>query len=152
MNKEDNETSAKEDHLHDQDSGLVAEVRKDGVVFLSVAGKFGHDELFSVIAWTEKVKRILREESAKHEGEIPLLCDLAGLRFFDRSMIAPLRELLAYDAQFRLRSAISGCSPIVDAMIRALLSITKRTNVRLFATEKEALAWLSGKEERGRIN
>ncbi len=131
-----------EGHPHKQDVSLVAEVRKDGIVYLSIAGKFGHDELFSVIAWTEKVKRILREESATHEGEILILCDLAGLRFFDRSMIAPLRELLAYDAQFRLRSAMSGCSPIVDAMIRALLSITRRTNVRLFPTEKEALAWL----------
>lgn len=142
MSDVDNEMKPEEHHLRKQDLSLVAEVRKDGVVFLSIAGKFGHDELFSVIAWTEKVKRILREESAKNAGEILILCDLAGLRFFDRSMIAPLRELLAYDAQFRLRSAITGCSPIVDAMIRALLSITKRTNVRLFATEKEALAWL----------
>lgn len=142
MSEASNEMRSGEQRASQQDLSLVAEIRQDGIVFLSIAGKFGHDELFSVIAWTEKVKRILREESAKNEGEILILCDLAGLRFFDRSMIAPLRELLAYDAQFRLRSAMSGCSPIVDAMIRALLSITKRTNVRLFANEKEALAWL----------
>jgi hypothetical protein len=122
---------------------LDVAVGPDGIVHLVIAGKYGKDELFSVVAWTEKVKGVLREVSLCREGDILLLCDIVHLTYFERSMIAPLRELLVYDKQFHLRSAIVGASPIVAAMIKALVSISGRTNVRLFKTEKEARAWLA---------
>lgn len=121
---------------------LEASVNPDGVVLLTLSGRITNAHLDEVVAWVEKVKVILQTEFEKKVDPILVMCDVSGISHFETKPVTAMRDLLSHDKQFPLVTAIVGPNNMIKMLVEALISLTRRTNIKQFPSEKEALEWL----------
>ncbi len=123
---------------------IVLDVHKGegDIIYLTVAGKITNDRLYAFVGWTEKVKKLVRETAEESSKPVLILTNATGVIHFESKSIVPLRELLDYNKQYKVKSAIVGANNMTRMLLEAVISFTERTNVKLFSTEKEALVWL----------
>jgi hypothetical protein len=114
----------------------------DGIVYLSAAGKISNDQLLKFSTWADEVKNILRERALLGDDPILVLSDISGVSHFERKPIAVLKDLLSYDGQFPIRSAIVGGNRFAVLVLDSIISLLRRSNVRHFGGKEAALAWL----------
>lgn len=126
---------------------FFAEMSSDGVISLVVGGRVTNDKLVQFNEWMVKVKKLIADAS-KINGNRPVLVitDATGIVHFEHKPIVLLRELLDYDRQFNMKSAIVGTNPNLSALLRAVFEFTGRKNIRLFSGREEALRWLFSNE------
>ncbi len=135
-----------EEHHNQKESVVLeAEVGADGIIYLTVAGKITNERFYAFVAWTEKVKKLVREMSEKHPDNVRLLSDVSGVSHFESKPIVPLRELLNYNKQYPAKSAVVGAKDLTRVLLDTVISLTSRDNIKQFATKEEALVWLSEK-------
>ena len=121
---------------------LEAEIGAGDVIYLTVAGKITNERFYAFVAWTEKVKKLVREMSEKHPDNVLLLSDVSGVSHFESKPIVPLRELLNYNKKFPAKSAVVGAKDLTRVLLDTVISLTSRENIKQFATKEEALMWL----------
>lgn len=121
---------------------LEASVNPDGVVLLTLSGRITNAHLDEVVVWVEKVKVILQTEFEKKVDPILVMCDVSGISHFETKPVTALRDLLSHDKQYPLMTAIVGPNNMIKMLVEALISLTRRTNIKQFPSEKEALEWL----------
>ncbi len=114
----------------------------DGIIYLSAAGKISNDQLLRFSTWADEVKNLIRERAAHGDNPILVLTDISGVAHFERKPIAVLRELLSYDSQFPIRSAIVGGNRFAVLVLDSIVSLLRRTGVRHFKNKESALNWL----------
>lgn len=114
----------------------------DGVLYLFAAGKISNEHLEEYSTWADEVKKIIEERAAAGDNPIRVLSDISLVTHFERKPIAVLRELLAHDSRFPVRSAIVGGNRFAVLMLDSIISILRRENVRHFKDKETALRWL----------
>lgn len=114
----------------------------DGIIALSASGKISNNELLKYSLWADDVKALVAERAHAGDNPVLVLSDISGVTHFERKPIAVLRELLAYDTQFPLRSALVGGNRFAVLVFDSIISLLRRTNVRHFATKADAERWL----------
>ena len=132
-----------EEHQYSKDNiVLEAEVGADDVIYLTVSGKITNERFYAFVAWTEKVKKLVREMSEKHPGNVLVLSDVSGVSHFESKPIVPLRELLNYNKHYPVKSAVVGARDLTHVLLDTVISLTSRVNIKQFKSKEEALAWL----------
>ena len=121
---------------------LEAEVGAGDIIYLTVSGKITNERFYAFVAWTEKVKKLVREMSEKHPGNVLLLSEVSGVSHFESKPIVPLRELLNYNKQYPAKSAVVGARDLTRVLLDTVISLTSRVNIKQFKTKEEALVWL----------
>lgn len=135
-----------EEQQHNKDNiVLEAVVGGHDVIYLTVSGKITNERFYAFVAWTEKVKKLVREMSEKHPGNVLILSDVSGVSHFESKPIVPLRELLNYNKQYPAKSAVVGARDLTRVLLDTVISLTSRVNIRQFKTKEEALVWLMEK-------
>lgn len=124
---------------------LEAVIGAHDVIYLTVGGKITNERFYAFVAWTEKVKKLVREMSEKHHGNVLILSDVSGVSHFESKPIVPLRELLNYNKQYPAKSAVVGARDLTRVLLDTVISLTSRVNIKQFAIKEEALAWLMEK-------
>lgn len=114
----------------------------DGIIYLTATGKISNDQLLKFSTWADEVKNLIRERAAQGDNPILVHTDISGVAHFERKPIAVLRELLSYDSQFPIRSAIVGGNRFAVLMLDSIISLLRRTGVRHFKNKESALNWL----------
>ena len=122
---------------------LGASLGEDGIIYLNADGKITNERLKQLSLWADKVKELIGTEAAKGKDPILVLADISGLLHYERKPITILRDLLAYDKQFPVRTAIVGGNMYVTILLESLFAILVRKNIRQFHAKSEALLWLS---------
>ncbi|KKU77509.1 MAG: hypothetical protein UY04_C0057G0004 [Parcubacteria group bacterium GW2011_GWA2_47_7] len=121
---------------------LDAHVGPDDVIYLTIAGKITNNHLSDFVVWTETVKTLVKEMSKKNSGQISMLTDVRNVLHFESKPVVPLRELLAFNKQYPINSAIVGAKDFTRTLLDALIILTLRNDIHQFSTIDEALAWL----------
>ncbi len=134
-----------EQHHNNGSLILEAEVGAHDVIYLTVSGKITNERFYAFVAWTEKVKKLVREMSEKHPGNVLILSDVSGVSHFESKPIVPLRELLNYNKQYPAKSAVVGARDLTRVLLDTVISLTSRVNIKQFKTKEEALVWLMEK-------
>ncbi len=134
-----------ERHIFKDNITLEVEVGADDVIYLTIGGKITNERFYAFVAWTEKVKKLVREMSVKHPGNVLILSDVSGVSHFESKPITPLRELLNYNKQYPAKSAVIGARDLTRVLLDTVISLTTRVNIRQFKTKEEALLWLMEK-------
>ncbi len=134
-----------EQHNNKDNIVLEAVIGAHDVIYLTIGGKITNERLYAFIAWTERVKKLVKEMSDKHPGNVLLLSDVSGVSHFESKPIVPLRELLNYNKQYPAKSAVVGARDLTRVLLDTVISLTSRVNIKQFATKEEALAWLMEK-------
>lgn len=120
---------------------LSCRVGPDKVIYITAVGKINNENVAIFVEWAEHLKHLMAEV-AQGGGIVRVCTDLSGVEHFESKPIAPLRELLEYDKQYNMKSAIVGASFFMKNLMNAVIEFTGRTNVRQFRTKEEALDWL----------
>lgn len=120
----------------------------DGIVYLSAAGKISNAQLDKYSEWADEVKALILERATLGDNPILVLTDISGVTHFERKPIAVLREMLSYDSQFPLRSAVVGGNRFAVLVLDSIVSLLRRTDLRHFKDKDAALKWLL-KERKG---
>ena len=130
--------------MHDDTQELLLTHRYgiDGVIYLTISGKINNDQLLKYSTWADEVKNLIRERSLLGDNPILVLSDISGVTHFERKPIAVLKELLSYDAQFPIRSAIVGGNRYAVLILDSIVSLLRRSDVRHFGDKESALKWL----------
>ncbi len=87
--------------------------------------------------------------SERKQGHIFILSDVSGISHFERKPIMALRELLEFNKQYPVQSAIVGAKGFTRPLLDAVVSLTGRTNIRQFETREVALRWFKLLESAG---
>lgn len=124
---------------------LTCHIGTDKIIYLTAAGKINNNNLAVFTEWTEQIKTLMAEVS-KTENVVRVCTDVSGVEHFESKPIAPLRELLEYDKQYHMKSAIIGANFFMRNLMDAVIQLTGRTNIRQFETKEEALVWLLEEE------
>ena len=114
----------------------------DGIIYLTISGKINNDQLLKYSIWADEVKNMIRERSLLGDDPILVLSDISGVTHFERKPIVVLKELLSYDSQFHIRSAIVGGTRFAVLVLDSITSLLRRSDVRHFGDKKTALEWL----------
>ena len=120
----------------------------DGIVYLTAAGKISNAQLLKFSAWADEVKALIHERATLGDNPILVLTDISGVTHFERKPIAVLREMLSYDSQFPLRSAVMGGNRFAILVLDSIVSLLRRTDLRHFKDKDTAMKWLL-KERKG---
>ncbi len=128
---------------------LDARVGPHDIIQLTVGGKITNDRLYAFIDWTEKVKKLVKDMSDKHPGNVLILSDVSKVTHFESKPIVPLRELLHYNKQYPAKSAVIGAKDLTRVLLDTVISLTSRDNIKQFTTKEDALEWLLGTKEPG---
>lgn len=132
-----------DEQQHNKDNiVLEAVVGAHDVIYLTVAGKITNERFYAFVAWTEKVKKLVRDMSEKNPGNVLILSDVSGVSHFESKPIVPLRELLNYNKQYPAKSAVVGAKDLTRVLLDTVISLTSRVNIKQFPAKEEALAWL----------
>ena len=121
---------------------LEASVDADGIVLLTISGRITNAHMDAVLEWIEKVKLTLQTAADTKVEPILVVCDVSGVTHFETKPVAALRDLLSYDKKFPLVTAVVGPNNMIQMLVDALISLTRRTNIKQFPAKKEALDWL----------
>lgn len=122
---------------------LDAKLGDDGVIYIKASGKITNQHLEQFSHWTDSVKALIGERAAARVDPILVLADIGGITHYERKPVTILRELLDYDKQFPIRTAMVGASKFAGILIDSLIAILVRKNVRQFRTQTEAMLWLT---------
>lgn len=114
----------------------------DGIVYLSAAGKISNAQLLKYSSWADEVKALIHERALLGDNPILVLTDISGVTHFERKPIAVLREMLAYDSQFPLRSAVVGGNRFAVLVLDSIVSLLRRNDIRHFNDKDAAMKWL----------
>lgn len=130
--------------MEERDKALILTHRYgvDGIIYLTISGKINNDQLLKYSAWADEVKNLIRERALLGDDPILVLSDISGVTHFERKPIAVMKELLSYDAQFPLRSAIVGGNRFAVLILDSIVSLLRRSDVRHFGDKESALTWL----------
>ena len=126
----------------DNTLSLEHHIGTDGVLYITVLGKISNDYLEQFSTWADEIKLTIKKRAEEGENPILVLTDIRGVVHFERKPIAVLRELLSYDTQFPIRSAVVGGNRFAVLIFDSIIGILHRTNVRHFKDKQSALAWL----------
>lgn len=114
----------------------------DGVVLLTLSGRITNAHIEEIEGWVERVKSILKSTADAKVEPILVMCDVSGITHFETKPVTALRDLLTYDRQFPLLTAVVGPNSMIRMLLDALIALTHRTNIKQFPAKKEALEWL----------
>ena len=126
----------------DDELVLTYRLGVDGVIYLSASGKISNAQLLKYSSWADEVKALIHERAGAGDNPILVLSDISGVTHFERKPIAVLRELLSYDSQFLIRSAIVGGNRFAILVLDSIVSLLRRTDVRHFKDKDSAQKWL----------
>lgn len=121
---------------------LDAHVGPDDVIYLTIAGKITNVHLSDFVVWTETVKKLVQEMSQKNSGHVLMLTDVSNVQHFESQPVTPLKELLTFNKQYTISSAIIGAKDFTRTLLDALLILTARKDIHQFPTKAEGLVWL----------
>lgn len=122
---------------------LDAKLGQDGIIYIKVSGKVTSQHLEQFSHWTDSVKTLIGARAAAGLDPILVLADISEVTHYERKPVTILRELLDYDKQFPVRTAVVGASKFASILIDSLTAILVRKNVRQFRTQSEAMLWLT---------
>ena len=125
------------------DLSLDAKLGQDGIIYIKVSGKVTNQHLEQFSHWTDSVKTLIGARALAGVDPILVLADISGVTHYERKPVTILRELLDYDKQFPVRTAMVGASKFASILIDSLIAILVRKNVRQFRTQSEAMLWLT---------
>lgn len=127
---------------------LDAHVSNEKIIILRLTGKFTNQYLEEFSHWSDTVKSLISERNIAGDNPILVIADLKGDTHFERKPITVVRELLNYDKQFPLRTAIISNDGNLSILLNSLISILMRKNIRQFRSESEAMFWLTAGAKR----
>ena len=122
---------------------LDAKLSNDGIIYIKASGKVTNQHLEQFSQWTDSVKSLIGERDAAGVDPILVLADISGVTHYERKPVTILRELLDYDKQFPIHTAVVGASKFASILIDSLVAILVRKNVRQFRSQSEAMLWLT---------
>ena len=122
---------------------LDAKLGEDGIIYIKASGKVTNQHLEQFSHWTDSVKSLIGERAAAGADPILVLADIGGVTHYERKPVTILRDLLDYDKQFPIRTAVVGASKFASILIDSLVAILMRKNVRQFRSQSEAMLWLT---------
>ncbi len=132
-------------HSETDKLALDAKLGNDGIIYIKASGKVTNQHLEQFSHWTDSVKSLISERAAAGIDPILVLVDIGGVTHYERKPVTILRELLDYDKQFPIRTAMVGASKLAAILIDSLVAILVRKNVRQFRSQSEAMLWLTAR-------
>lgn len=121
---------------------LDASVGADDIIYLTVSGRITNAHADEFAKWAERVKMLIREMSKRQSTPVLICSDASGVRHFETKAVSLLRDLLDYDKQYNIKSAMFGAGTTTSMLLDAVIAWTRRTNLKQFAKKGEAIAWL----------
>ena len=134
------------DGIENDDFSLRCTVNQDDIIMLTAAGRMTNEKRAEFSAWTNDVKKCVCEIAKKHPDSVLLLSNVSGVGHFESDLLDDLKSLFDHNKEFVTKSAIVGAHRYLGLLIDAVAKFTGRTNIRQFASNEEAIAWLLVKE------
>jgi hypothetical protein len=128
--------------IHSEHLSLSSSIGPDSIIYVTLVGKITNENLNAFGSWIRGLQSQIDTMAARKKFPILVYSDVSRVEHFEYNPIKPLRELLAHDKQYEMKSAVVGASFFVAKLIDAMVEFTGRTNMRQFETKKDALAWL----------
>ena len=122
---------------------LDAHLGDDGIIYIKATGKITNVHLEQFSHWTDSIKALIRGQAEHGTDPILVFADIGGVVHYERKPVTILRELMDYDKQFPVRTAIVGASHLMGILFDSLIAILTRKKIRQFRTQGEALFWLA---------
>ena len=122
---------------------LDAHLGGDGIIHLTPKGRISNRHLGQFSLWLDSVKVLIKERAESGVDPILVLADISEVTHYEQRPVTVLRELMDYDKQFPVRTAIVGGSKLAWILLDSLISILMRKNIRQFRTKDEAMLWLT---------
>ena len=140
--EEDKQPKEQQSAIVDDRATLECVVGPDGMIYLTVGGSVTGEHIEEFKAWGEKIKAAMVMLSKKNPDRVLTLIDVTKLAEFDLATTRELYGLMKFNKNYATRTALFGASYFTQAMIEAMTGLTHRTNMKIFPTREEALAWL----------
>lgn len=121
---------------------LRADVGPDDIIYIVLGGKITNKHFDDFVRWAQRVKDLIEEMYEKNNNQVLLISDVSGVTHFESQPVRPLRELLAHNKQYPVRSAIVGAKDFTRTLLDALIVLTDRHDIQQFKTNEEARMWL----------
>lgn len=137
---------------HTEEATLIARITDEDIVELTLGGEVTTESRNALIAWTEKVRDLLRHMKEQNPNRVLTLVDVSDLHKYDTDAIEICRDLMANNHGLATKTAIYGASTLVRATIELMIGITRRYSMKIFAEREEARAWLLDDSQRPEIS
>ena len=92
--------------------------------------------------WAKEVNDAMQNISVTNNSRVLTLADTTQMEHFDLAMTDHLRKLFEANKKYATKTAVFGASKTGAAVIHSMMVLTHRTNMEIFASREEALAWL----------
>lgn len=133
------------EYTHHGEAELGARIDEHNMIHLVMGGNLGAENFKFFHEWADAVRQCMVEVDKRQHGNVLTLIDTQHLREFDSKMVEELRKLMAFNKNYATRTAVFGAPSYAQMIVKTMLAITRRTNMKLFNTREQALAWLEGK-------
>ena len=124
---------------------LECHVGLDKIIYISMAGNItlsGEGDTENFEHWAKEVNDAMQAIFAKNNGRVLTLTNASQMEHFDLAMTDHLRKLFEANKKFATKTAVFGASKTASAVVHSMMVLTHRTNMEIFTSREEALAWL----------
>lgn len=125
---------------------LESSVDERNMIQLSLSGDLGPKQMDDFVAWTAKIKKSMVEVDTLQHGRVLSLIDISRLNSFSMELLAPLQEVMHFNAPYATKTAVYGPNLLISTILRSTIVLTHRTNMKIFGNREDALAWLLADE------
>lgn len=118
-------------------------VGDDGIIYLTLAGKFEGLNLMALEKWTKEVHKVVKDRYENTYATVKVIIDINEVSGYSPEAVTLLTNLLIEDKDLVYRSATFGGSEYILMAQDMLASLSGRTNFKSFNTKEEAIAWVT---------
>lgn len=131
---------------------LTCVVGTDNVIYLTIDGDLISTNHVEFEEWAAKVRQAMVDVSTMNPARVLTLIAVSPETTFDLEISKLLRELMEFNRSYATKTAVYGMGPIIEAIVHSIIVLTRRYNMKIFATREAAFSWLmSDDDERDAI-
>ena len=117
-------------------------VGKGGIVNVRISGDLVPDSMPKFAEWTNKVKKVIKDQFGKTNEKVLCLVDITDLKRYAPEAMVQLASLMKDNEPYVLRTATFGGNSYTIMAEDVVIALSGRNNLKAFKTEDEALEWL----------
>jgi hypothetical protein len=115
----------------------------DGVIRLKMCGNLSSEYEKEFLEWSEAVKQAMRDAKERNPDWVLCVIDLTGAAIVaDQKSLSQLVNLMKFNKDYVTRTGVYGANVFTRHIVDIALKITRRTNMKMCATEAEAEDWV----------